>query len=209
MGCELDQEKQENSCRATLEAGILQGSITKYIDKPKGNVLRIPQEALKTTQWLPRAGILPNEREVCEIRCYSLDTEIINKQFISEKMKRDLIIKNSKMRESLASQMIFYTDGSLRSRNTSLQNESVRMGASWVQVNEEENQEIDVGYFGARNWPSSTKAELLGIWYVLLLVPNKRKVKIYTDSAVAIESIEGRKKRRKQCDKYLKRRIII
>ena len=53
---------------------------------------------------------------------------------------------------------------------------------------------LDKRYFEIRKWSSSTKLELLAIWYVLLMAPRKKKVRIYTDSAAAIASLEGKVK---------------
>ncbi|CAG8818472.1 10473_t:CDS:1, partial [Racocetra fulgida] len=49
---------------------------------------------------------------------------------------------------------------------------------------------IDEGYFGAKNWPSSTKAELLGIWCALLVTPRRKEVRIYTDSTAALARLD-------------------
>jgi len=65
------------------------------------------------------------------------------------------------------------------------------MGAGWVQVNNKEEYVIDEDAIRARGWPSSTKAELLAIWCVIIIVPSKSKIKIYTDSAAAIASIRN------------------
>ena len=57
-----------------------------------------------------------------------------------------------------------------------------------------EEKVLDEGAIGTRNWPSSTKPELLAIWLVLLITPRKRKIKIYTDSAAAISGLNRGKK---------------
>jgi len=58
----------------------------------------------------------------------------------------------------------------------------------------EEGIAIDEGSIGVRNWPSSTKPELLAIWYVLLMTPRKRKIKVHLDSLAAIKGLEKGKK---------------
>jgi ribonuclease HI len=68
------------------------------------------------------------------------------------------------------------------------------MGVGWVQVDSNKEKVMDEGTISARNWPSSTKAELLAIWYVLLITPRKKKIKIYTDSAAAIAGLNRGKK---------------
>ena len=60
-----------------------------------------------------------------------------------------------------------------------------------MQVDNKEECVINEGAIGARGWPSSTKAELLAIWCVILIVPSESKIKIHTDSAAAIASISN------------------
>src|SRR5690242_17816486 len=84
---------------------------------------------------------------------------------------------------------------SVRKNNSFTQDEPTKMGVGWLQVSEDESKVLDKGCFRARNWPSSTKAELLGIWWILLIVPGESKVKIYTNSALAMEGIRRREKR--------------
>src|SRR6185295_12943777 len=91
-------------------------------------------------------------------------------------------------------ELIFYTDGSLKKTLTESSVESDRMGVRWMQVDGKEEKVIDEDTIGARNWPSSTKSELLAIWYVLLITPRKGKGKIYTDSAAAIAGLDKSKK---------------
>jgi ribonuclease HI len=77
---------------------------------------------------------------------------------------------------------------------------SKQMGASWVQVDVKEETPLVEGFVGARNWPTSTKAELLAIWCVVLIAPKGKKVRINTDSKAVIDSLSDkrRKKSRKQ-----------
>ncbi|CAG8780820.1 1980_t:CDS:2, partial [Racocetra fulgida] len=55
---------------------------------------------------------------------------------------------------------------------------------------EEKEEIIDEGYLEAKNWLSSTKAKLLGIWCVLLVTPRRKEVKIYMDSAAALAKLD-------------------
>ncbi|CAG8729539.1 2804_t:CDS:2, partial [Gigaspora rosea] len=65
------------------------------------------------------------------------------------------------------------------------------MRAAWVQVNENETQLLEQGVCRTRNWPSSTKLELLAILMALYTVSKKKMVKIFTDSELAIAGIQG------------------
>ena len=44
------------------------------------------------------------------------------------------------------------------------------MGVGWLGIDSIENRVVIIGKFKVVNWPTSTKAELLGIWVVLLIV---------------------------------------
>jgi len=135
-----------------------------------------------------------HESPVKVIVCEDLDIELIKKQRLSQELKEELIQKNQKNKLENNKELIFYTDRSLKKSATENSTETDRMGIGWVQVDSEEEEVIDEGTIGARNWPSSTKAELFTIWYVLLIMPRKRKVKIYTDSAAAIAGLGKSKK---------------
>jgi len=85
--------------------------------------------------------------------------------------------------------LIFYTDGSLykvKSRDEGPD----RMGVGILQTDLYKQEVIEEGYARTQNWPSSTKPELLAIWLAVLAIPSKKEIKVFTDSAVAIESIE-------------------
>ena len=60
------------------------------------------------------------------------------------------------------------------------------MGSGWFIV--ETNRRFDCG---SQLWPSSTKAELVAIWSLLLTVPTNSKLHIITDSQAAIDGIRN------------------
>jgi len=141
-----------------------------------------------------RRGDDKYETLVEAVACDSLDVELIKKQRLSRELKELLITKNQKNQLNSDKEFIFYTDGSLKKIVAKNNLDYDRMGAGWLQVDTKEERVVDEGAVGARNWPSSTKSELLAIWLVLLIAPKKRRVKIYTDSAVAISGINRGKK---------------
>jgi ribonuclease HI len=65
------------------------------------------------------------------------------------------------------------------------------MGVGWLQIDEEEILVQNQGQIGLRNWPSSTKPELVAIWLALLTIPQGKEVIINSDSAAAIAAIES------------------
>ena len=65
------------------------------------------------------------------------------------------------------------------------------MGAGWVQLNDSEEEILDTMSIKAFQWPSSTKAELIAIWSMLLTIPSEAEVIVYTDSLAAICAMES------------------
>src|SRR5690349_1181681 len=89
--------------------------------------------------------------------------------------------------------LVFYTDGSLYKAKSKEEGPD-RMGIGILQTDLNEQEVIEEGYARTQNWPSSTKPELLAIWLAVLATPSKKEIKVFTDSAVAIESIEKERK---------------
>jgi RNase H. len=77
----------------------------------------------------------------------------------------------------------FYSDGSLTPATEYI---DAKMGSGWT------TEECDLQfYFGVKNWPSSTRAELMAIWSIVMVLPVNTSAKIYTDSAAAIQGIQS------------------
>ena len=171
------------------------GSVSRFVRRKKENfVFELTQEIINKPAVEKAMKPTGQESTVEQLICEDIDTELIKKQHISQVLKEELISKNQKNHIGGEDELIFYTDGSMKSLHPGKSTAEMVMGAGWVQVDSEEGIVLDKGKIGARNWPSSTKAELLAIWYVLLLVPRKKKVKIYTDSAAAIAGLNKGKK---------------
>ena len=188
-GCNLDQMGESESCKRWCQRKELQGSVSRFIKKKEEFYLELDGEMINGIKESDSPRPSCSERLAEEVRCEDLDVELIRKQRISQELKDDLIRRNQTNHMRKESELIFYTDGSLRRSSTEEKPKIDRMGIGWVQVDDDEKVIIDEGRVGARNWPSSTKAELLAIWYVLLITPKRRKVKVYTDSAAAIASL--------------------
>lgn len=100
----------------------------------------------------------------------------------------------TQINKSLANQQTlnYYTDGSLAHNiipgsSDPLWDPSrtdVRMGAAFIEI--KSNQQFSMRI---SNWPSSTRAELFGIFLSLLASPQNSTVNIFTDSLCAIQSI--------------------
>jgi len=191
-GCELDQVGEAKSCKKWNNRENVQGSIARLVRKGEEITLELDQEMINNPEKSRSFNLNPDEKPVIEVICEDLDIELIKKQRLSEKLKKELIGKFIKNQAENNEELIFYTDGSLKKISKDGL-ESDCMGAGWVQLNANEEEAIDKGAVGIRNWPSSTKAELWAIWCVLLIMPKFKKVKIYTDSAAAIAGLDKAK----------------
>ena len=193
-GCNLDQVGENEACKRWCLREEVQGSLSRFIKKKEEISLGLDFEMLKGFDELDRTKATNQENPVEEVLCEELDIELIRKQHLSQNLKNNLIQRiyaNQLLNEP---EMTFYTDGSLRK---SLPEEGPcidRMGLGWVQVDGKEEVVLDKGKVEARNWLSSTKAELLAIWYVLLMIPKIRKVRIYTNNAAAIAGLNKARK---------------
>src|SRR5579859_8219470 len=79
-------------------------------------------------------------------------------------------------------EFVAYTDGFLADN---------LMGLGWILMNKEESRTI-VKYKAANvNFPSSTKAELMVIFSLLITLKKNVSIEIKTDSSNAINSING------------------
>ena len=63
------------------------------------------------------------------------------------------------------------------------------MEVEWIGIDRIDSSLVSIENFKVVNWPMLTKAELLGIWVVLLIVQYSIIVRVLTDSEQAIESI--------------------
>ena len=63
------------------------------------------------------------------------------------------------------------------------------MGIGWIVVDSLENRLYSIDSLKVVNWPTSTKAELIGIQIVLLIAKCDTSVRVLTDSELAIDSI--------------------
>jgi ribonuclease HI len=187
-GCILNQEEKE-SCLKWYNKENIQGILTSFVKKSEERKLEIEEEMIEISKTEIVHENLIGESPVLEVVESSIEISLINKQRISKKLKEFLIKKLEDNQQEEEKRMIFYTDGSLKKSSISVENQD-RMGASWIQVDLNEEKIQDEGYVSTENWPSSTKAELLAIWCVLLITPIKKEVKIYTDSEAAICSIK-------------------
>jgi ribonuclease HI len=106
---------------------------------------------------------------------------VIQNEDIRLELKKRLEI-NRKQNE-----IVFYTDGSLGKIG---EGNKASMGYSIVQIGS--NDEVVFSFKGKiENWFSSTRAELTACLVTLLLVPEKCKVEIRTDSSCGISAIEN------------------
>ena len=113
------------------------------------------QQVKEISEWI-FTGIKPvNNREI----------EIIEAQGFSEEIEGLLKKEAQELVARRDSNIVFYTDGSLGKGA----DEGI-MGVGWLGIDSIENRVVSIGKFKVVNWPISTKAELIGIWIVLLIL---------------------------------------
>ena len=130
------------------------------------------------------------ERKLIELReVDSVEIEIINSQGLKEEIATELkkILRNN-IRYKKEEPLIFFTDRSLKGKiENSIKTNRIGIGQAQISLGKDEV----IEQFSARvnGWLSSTIAELIAIWSVLLAVPIEEKITIYTDSNLAIRGI--------------------
>ena len=116
----------------------------------------------------------------------AVEIELINKYAQGSKQVIDEIKHNfwkiKQFNYANNKEIQFYADGLYTKATNTI---DCKMGCGWL-IPEE-----DISFsFSTSKWPSSTRAELMAIWSILLTVPIKSKLNIMTDSAAAIQGIE-------------------
>ncbi|GES89137.1 ribonuclease H-like domain-containing protein [Rhizophagus clarus] len=100
-------------------------------------------------------------------------------------LQDELIQHHDNMTKLHTNKLHIYTDGSLNLNSVDGYNQII-MGAGWIVKNTEIDFTCGITYF-----PSSTRLELLAILTALLTVPINNNTHIYTDSQLAIDSINN------------------
>src|SRR2546430_1895733 len=82
-------------------------------------------------------------------------------------------------------ELIFYSDGSMSHAGST----NLKMGYGWIGFDSDMNQ-IDSFYAGTNLWPSSTRAEISALLSILLVIPIKCSIQLYTDSDNLIQGLK-------------------
>ena len=114
----------------------------------------------------------------------SIDKQLIIDQNFDINLANNLVSSLECNINSGKNSFQIYTDGSL-----SQEGNRCNMGSGWVQVDEEHELVLREGFAKLKDWPSSTKPELIAIWLALFTIPTSCHIYIYSDSAAAIASI--------------------
>ena len=115
------------------------------------------------------------------------EIEIIRAQGFSDEVSELLKEKAKEILKEEDRELVFYTDGSL-SKKKGIGRKG-DMGVGWLALDRIESRIVSIGNFKVVNWPMSTKAELIGIWIVILTAKCNSTVRVRTDSEQAIEMI--------------------
>src|SRR5437773_10582091 len=82
-------------------------------------------------------------------------------------------------------ELIFYSDGSMSHAGST----NLKMGYGWIGFDSDMNQ-IDSFYASTNLWPSSTRAEISALLSILLVIPTKCSIHLYTDSDNLIQGLK-------------------
>jgi hypothetical protein len=148
-GCNLDQIREQKSCKKWSNREDIQGSLSRLISKKEVPKLEVEQEMIRRLDRNKLIKPSKHESPVKEIVCEDLDVELIKKQRFSQVLKEELIQKNEENKLRINEVLIFYTDGSLKKSAIENTIESEHMGIGWVQVDGKEEKVIDKGTIGA------------------------------------------------------------
>src|ERR1043165_9824237 len=128
------------------------------------------------------------ERQLVELRqLEELETELIRKQKLDRMITNMLTEMLTRNKERDKDKYVFYTDGALYKKRE--ENDTERIGISWVQVGEENNWPEEEIALRLEGWPSATIAELAAIWTAILTVPEGKNIELHTDSMAALRNI--------------------
>ena len=196
-GCSLnDPRAYTNEPNSFCKIGINKKEIRglKYFDQRKSKSSSIPyQQAaleenikIELVNRYPNTYITRNSLSRPYIPLHDFGTTLIHKWILSKK-DSELLVEAYKANKALDNQdsntcYEFYTDGSLKSRGS----KEVAMGSAWIQT--QGPQPNSTFKASPSCWPSSFKAESVAILMALLTVPDRRKVRIYTDSQTCIDT---------------------
>ena len=193
--CELNENAIAGSCSFRSSYKKVHGILPQHEKLREGRQCIISSDMFednsqgKLEQYYNTECHLENIETIEDLEIELIMDRVYNVNLGLELIANYLQIANSNRRD-----LYFYTDGSYTPYKPSMDGQLNKMGFGWIQTNEENGIILQEGFYSGQNWPSSTKSELLAIWVVLLMVPRKSNITIYTDSKAAIDGIERGKK---------------
>ena len=193
-GCSLNQKSlrrkdQHGDCQLNVKKEKIKGIKCLNKKKNKSNKIPLNKEEFHTAlhkKMLNTFNDLPvlDSAHQCQVVIENLGCVLIEKWIQTNKYKEQLkMLYNNNLdldKKNEKSKYEFYTDGSLKERG----NSESKMGSAWIQtVGQSPNTSFQSSSI---NWPSFFKAEVIAIFTALLMVPENKEVKIYTDSQACI-----------------------
>ena len=182
-GCSINKERRHRECKAWQPKKKVLGAISKNCLGKGMNTIDFSLETLtkakeqqkeKREEWALVGLRALEEREL----------EIIEAQNFSKEVSLFLKDKAQIFRASEEDEIVFYTDGSLGQRE-----DNGNMGVGWLGISRIGNRIVSVGNLRVVNWLISTRAELIGVWLILLIVQYNIIVRVLIDSEQVIEDI--------------------
>ncbi|GES89606.1 Down syndrome cell adhesion molecule-like protein Dscam2 [Rhizophagus clarus] len=125
------------------------------------------------------------------IQIHNYDTALIQNTLLNKESvtQHIALLYHLRLLFSPSDMINIYTDGSLTTQyNANLNTFTKHMGTGWVILNNKEEVILECSS-SITEWPSSTRAELGAILSAILVLQTGQRVKIFTDSQAAIDSI--------------------
>ncbi|CAG8610167.1 16187_t:CDS:2, partial [Gigaspora rosea] len=181
--CALSIDPAQDPCTLRLSKNKILGALPKSALESSSKTTKI-----KTNLWQGVQSQQQSNHESVLLELKSIEwpeIELIQNQYFNNKLSLQLTEELRRNIYRNKETYYFYTNGSLFETAPN-ETKDPAMGAAWVQVDENETQLLEQGVCRTRNWPSSMKPKLLAILMALYTVPEKKIVKIFTDSESAI-----------------------
>ncbi|RHZ80674.1 hypothetical protein Glove_132g171 [Diversispora epigaea] len=201
-GCEINIEDKNEECiyridkdkKDKIEIPVIYSktSTSSTATRSFKNRIRMNVKDLYTATDLMENYMRNQEDDIMDNLSNTIEEEDIREKHKYQKIQKwikcedeDIVILlDIKEKLKHRKQVKVYTDGSLETTLT----ESI-MGFGWV-IPEVKNYEGLTFRGNIKNFPSSTRAELMAIFTTLIVMPTKSKVIIYTDSTCAIQNMK-------------------
>ncbi|GES89835.1 ribonuclease H-like domain-containing protein [Rhizophagus clarus] len=190
-GCALNDKrvnKESHNCYFNKECSDL-ACINRISNCQNNSNTKIIKDIIEIRNHQGRQHIpewIPGPIQIHDYDTALIQNTLLNKESVTQHIA---LLHHLRLLFSLSDMINIYTDGSLTTRyNVNLNTFTKHMGTGWVILNNKEEVILECSS-SITEWPSSTRAELGAILSAILVLQTGQRVKIFTDSQAAIDSI--------------------